>query len=84
MRVIRGKPIILQCNAMGIPFPNVTWYRDATPIEEDDRTHLLLSGRQLEIYDTTENDAASYVCVAVNAAGRLRHDIAVDILGTLY
>lgn len=81
MRVIKGKPLIINCPVMGIPFPNVTWYRGTDLLEEDDRTRFLLSGRQLEISDTTEDDAALYVCFGVNAAGKVRRDFEVEVLG---
>ena len=35
-----GSAISLRCNATGVPAPRVTWYKNDTPIQSDDRIRI--------------------------------------------
>lgn len=83
-KFIQGKVLILNCPAMGIPFPNVTWQREREPIEAGGRVRLLLSSRQLEITGARQSDTARYTCVATNEAGQAKKDFDVNVLGKEY
>ena len=62
--------VILPCEAAGVPFPEVTWYRDGTPLDPrtDPNLERLVSG-SLRIKTVREVDSGTYRCVAFNQAG---------------
>ncbi len=80
-RVIKGRPVIFNCPAMGIPFPNITWYKEGIPIREDGRIRFLASGRQLEVSFSQNKDSARYTCVATNVAGQAKQAYDLKVYG---
>jgi PKD repeat protein len=54
--------VTLTAAASGSPEPTYRWYRDGV-------TYSSWTGSSLTLYDLTDNDAGSYVCVATNSAG---------------
>jgi len=71
----------LNCPVQGIPFPNITWLRDRTPVVESAKIRILLSGRQLEIAMADKADMAVYTCLAVSIAGRAVQEFNLSVLG---
>jgi len=80
-KVIKGKVALLQCPVQGIPFPNITWYKERKVVVEGPRTRVLSSGRQLELSMTEEKDGGKYTCEAVNTAGRASQAFNLSVLG---
>lgn len=65
-----GSPLTLPCNAVGIPPPNVTWYRNAEALDEisDDR-YKVQEDNSLAIKRLTIADMGMFQCFARNEAG---------------
>ena len=71
----RGVSVKIQCIAKGVPFPKITWYKKT---EESNHRVLVRSGSTDKILDDHSisishaelADAAEYICVAANIAGR--------------
>ncbi|XP_067585037.1 hemicentin-1 isoform X1 [Pseudorca crassidens] len=62
------KPIMLPCEADGLPPPDITWHKDGHVIMESVRQHILSSGA-LQIAFAQPGDAGQYTCTAANVAG---------------
>ncbi|TKC39276.1 hypothetical protein EI555_002961, partial [Monodon monoceros] len=62
------KPIMLPCEADGLPPPDITWHKDGHVIMESIRQHILSSGA-LQIAFAQPGDAGQYTCTAANVAG---------------
>ncbi|XP_032884067.1 hemicentin-1 isoform X2 [Amblyraja radiata] len=74
--VVVNNPARLECEASGIPMPNLTWLKDGSPISSfSDAVQILSGGRVLAITSAQISDTGKYVCVAVNAAGEQQRDI---------
>ncbi len=70
-KVIINSSYIVDCPAIGIPPPNISWFKNGEPIPIVDTPHLrfLQDGHQLEILRARVADTALYECRAVNNAG---------------
>uniref|UniRef100_A0AC11BQX3 Hemicentin 1 n=1 Tax=Ovis aries TaxID=9940 RepID=A0AC11BQX3_SHEEP len=62
------KPIMLPCEADGLPPPDIMWHKDGHVIMESVRQRILSSGA-LQIAFAQPGDAGQYTCMAVNVAG---------------
>ncbi|XP_044798654.2 hemicentin-1 isoform X4 [Bubalus bubalis] len=62
------KPIMLPCEADGLPPPDIMWHKDGHVIMESVRQHILSSGA-LQIAFAQPGDAGQYTCMAANVAG---------------
>ncbi|XP_068397521.1 hemicentin-1 isoform X4 [Eschrichtius robustus] len=62
------KPIMLPCEADGLPPPDITWHKDGHVIMESIRQRILSSGA-LQIAFAQPGDAGQYTCTAANVAG---------------
>ncbi|KFO28580.1 Hemicentin-1 [Fukomys damarensis] len=62
------KPIMLPCEADGLPPPDITWHKDGHVIMESIRQRILNSGA-LQIAFAQPDDTGQYTCVAANVAG---------------
>ncbi len=69
-------------------YADVSWFRDGKVLHSDDvgdygvakyHTSAHKDNRSLTIYDTTEEDAGLYNCVAVNPVGELWHEFALTV-----
>ncbi|XP_060056373.1 hemicentin-2 isoform X2 [Erinaceus europaeus] len=64
---VAEEEVLLPCEAVGIPQPNVTWQKEGhTPAGSS--TQVLPSG-QLRILRASPEDAGNYFCIAQNSAG---------------
>ncbi|XP_047376654.1 hemicentin-1 isoform X1 [Sciurus carolinensis] len=66
--IATDKPITLQCEADGVPPPDVTWHKDGHAVVESIRQHILSSGA-LQIAFAQPEDTGQYMCMAANVAG---------------
>ncbi|XP_065792281.1 hemicentin-1 isoform X2 [Muntiacus reevesi] len=62
------KPIMLPCEADGLPPPDIMWHKDGHVITESVRRRILSSGA-LQIAFAQPGDAGQYTCMAANVAG---------------
>ncbi|KAF5916712.1 hypothetical protein HPG69_005507 [Diceros bicornis minor] len=62
------KPIMLPCEADGLPPPDITWHKDGHAIMESIRQRILSSGA-LQIAFAQPDDTGQYTCMAANVAG---------------
>ncbi|KAK8746869.1 hypothetical protein OTU49_016869, partial [Cherax quadricarinatus] len=71
-RVQVGFPVRLTCQIVGIPKPQVSWYKDDEPMPPDDAHTMWQEDGHfytLEISSSTHDDAAVYSASAVNPFG---------------
>uniref|UniRef100_H0XAK9 Hemicentin 1 n=1 Tax=Otolemur garnettii TaxID=30611 RepID=H0XAK9_OTOGA len=62
------KPLVLPCQADGLPSPDVTWQKDGRAVVDSVRQRVLSSG-SLQIAFAQPQDAGQYTCTAANVAG---------------
>ncbi|XP_075384531.1 hemicentin-1 isoform X2 [Tenrec ecaudatus] len=62
------KPVMLPCEARGLPPPDITWHKDGRAVMESVRQRTLSSGA-LQIAFAQPGDSGQYTCTAANVAG---------------
>lgn len=64
-------PVRLTCQALGVPFPVVSWFKDGIKLAEDDRIAFLQEDQfsTLEISRTYLEDSGQYTATAKNELG---------------
>ncbi|KAK2908097.1 hemicentin-1 isoform X2 [Channa argus] len=79
--VTKGGDVTLQCAAMGVPQPAITWLKDGRPITGQNSAIVLSEGKLLQIKDAKVSDTGRYTCIAVNVAGQAdsKHDVTVHV-----
>ncbi|XP_058380273.1 hemicentin-2 [Diceros bicornis minor] len=73
-------PLMLLCEATGIPPPEVRWFRGEEPISPREDTYLLAGGWMLKMTRAQEQDRGLYSCLASNEAGEARRNFSVEVL----
>ena len=66
--VILGETLVLQCAAVGVPMPTITWVKDDKPLNSNDRINITDDGT-LIIRDAIPQDVGEYHCVGRSPAG---------------
>ncbi|NXS76521.1 MALT1 protein, partial [Pandion haliaetus] len=61
-RVEVGKPLQLQCAAMGVPAPSYQWYRNGNLLEHQKKKKLWITHAKI-------SDSGTYLCCASNSHG---------------
>jgi len=81
--VIVNRSRVLECVAVGVPKPVITWYKDGSPLVlgplGDVRS--LEEGAKLEIQSADVSDSGMYECRAVNDAGHDRIHYQLKVFG---
>uniref|UniRef100_UPI0035900F1F hemicentin-1 n=1 Tax=Myxine glutinosa TaxID=7769 RepID=UPI0035900F1F len=80
--VMVSEPVQLQCEASGVPTPNLSWLKDGIPISSTPGNNALQirsDGRILSLSHVQTSDAGLYTCVAVNVAGEGRNDVTLRV-----
>lgn len=71
--VYLGKSVVLECQAQGLPTPNISWVLPdrsvVRTVSGSERRVMLLANGSLEIKHTNYMDKGIYKCIASNAAG---------------
>ncbi|XP_034035488.1 hemicentin-1 [Thalassophryne amazonica] len=78
--VIVKNPVVLSCEASGIPLPAITWQKDGRPVKSTSSVHVLSGGRSLRLMHTGVEDAGTYTCIVSNSVGEERKNFHLDIL----
>ncbi|XP_076785058.1 titin isoform X2 [Arvicanthis niloticus] len=71
-RIPENSNAVFKCSVIGIPPPEVTWYKEYMCIEPDDRKYVISEEKgthSLRIRDVGPSDSATYRCRALNSAG---------------
>ncbi|XP_043559497.1 myotilin isoform X6 [Chiloscyllium plagiosum] len=72
----------IDCKVSGLPPPELIWYLNGRPVQQDLGHKMLVSGKgvhSLIIDAVTESDAGQYECVAINRAGQCRFTINLEV-----
>ncbi|XP_050310715.1 protein sidekick isoform X2 [Anthonomus grandis grandis] len=64
-----GSALSLPCDVIGIPKPNVTWYRNSQELDLSDKRYVIEEDNSLMIKKLLITDNAMYQCFARNKAG---------------
>ncbi|MCL4142859.1 UNVERIFIED_CONTAM: hypothetical protein GTU68_007555 [Idotea baltica] len=76
--VTRGTPVKLECYAVGLPSPKVSWRRENNALLPTGGS--VFSGNQLLIPSIRKEDRGTYYCIAENGVGRgARRNINVEV-----
>jgi hypothetical protein len=76
-----GDAIILNCQAMGTPKPEILWYKDESPVEPSSTIKIMNDGTELRISMIKTEDIGDYTCLARNGEGQISHTARVIIAG---
>ncbi|XP_067391212.1 hemicentin-1 isoform X2 [Emydura macquarii macquarii] len=72
--------VILTCEVIGNPVPQITWIKDGQSLTEDGDHQILSSGRFLQITNAQVADTGRYTCVASNIAGDKSKGYSLNVL----
>ncbi|XP_051581270.1 hemicentin-1-like isoform X1 [Myxocyprinus asiaticus] len=73
--VVVNDPVMLDCEASGVPVPSLTWLKEGSPVSSfSDGIQVLSGGRVLKFLSAQVSDTGHYTCVAVNAGGEQQRD----------
>ncbi|KAJ8966484.1 hypothetical protein NQ317_018469 [Molorchus minor] len=64
-----GSPLSLPCDVLGIPKPNVTWYRNTEELDLSEKRYVVQEDNSLLIKKLSITDSGMYQCFARNEAG---------------
>ncbi|EDL27218.1 mCG147919 [Mus musculus] len=71
-RIPENSSAVFKCSVIGIPPPEVRWYKEYMCIEPDDTKYVISEEKgshSLRIQDVGPSDCATYRCRALNSAG---------------
>ncbi|XP_067825529.1 hemicentin-1-like [Heptranchias perlo] len=66
----RGAGVTLECNALGVPRPTLTWMKDGRPVVSRRGIQVENEGQSLKVQRAQEHHTGRYTCLAVNVAGQ--------------
>lgn len=72
--------LMLACFALGVPRPNITWYKNGVPVEEGPGITLGEDG-VLTIERLKKDDEGLYECIARNVEGVAKTSAVITVLG---
>jgi len=77
-----GSRVLLTCDAIGQPRPDVTWLKDGVELETSGRRYSVQRSGSLQLTAVSVNDSGLYECIARNDAGTARRDVVLSVQGT--
>lgn len=79
--ISEGSQVRMTCKADGSSDPVFTFYRDSTPLTNNENTEI--NGKTLKLLSVSTNDNGVYSCKAENRAGEAasRNNLTISILG---
>ncbi|XP_062909434.1 myotilin isoform X4 [Mobula hypostoma] len=72
----------IDCKVSGLPPPELMWYLNGQPVEQDMGHKMLVSGKgihSLIIDAVTARDVGLYECIAVNRAGQSKFTVHLEV-----
>ena len=81
--VIVDNPVLMTCEANGIPAPQITWTthgEDVADVKDASTFHVLANGA-LRIDRVTTEDSGMYECIASNVAGNASKAVTLTVHG---
>ena len=84
--VLEGDPFSLQLQVFGNPKPNVTWYFEDQPLEENEFMRITSKGgwHKVEFDEVLVDDEGFYRCVAENELGVVETETSLLVDGKLF
>jgi hypothetical protein len=79
-------PVIIDCEVIGSPEVNVTWYHNGSKVKEDGYHRTSYDGRvaMLVVRKVSPKDGGKIECVAENSSGKVSADCRLVIQGKIY
>ncbi|XP_037653920.1 hemicentin-2 [Choloepus didactylus] len=77
---ILNSSISLPCDVHAHPSPEVTWYKDSQALSLDEEVFLLPGTHTLQLARVRPSDSGTYMCEALNAAGRDQKLVQLSVL----
>uniref|UniRef100_A0A7N4PBZ1 Vascular endothelial growth factor receptor 3 n=1 Tax=Sarcophilus harrisii TaxID=9305 RepID=A0A7N4PBZ1_SARHA len=74
--------IEMRCPVAGAHVPDIVWYKDERPLEEESGIDLADSNQRLSIQRVREEDAGRYLCSVCNAKGCVNSSASVSVEGS--
>ncbi|GCC29770.1 hypothetical protein chiPu_0008212 [Chiloscyllium punctatum] len=78
--VVVNNPVVLACEASGIPLPSITWLKNGQPISLNGAFRILSGGWILRLMHPAVEDSGRYSCVVTNAAGEDSKSFNLNVL----
>uniref|UniRef100_A0A8C1GCV3 Hemicentin-1 n=1 Tax=Cyprinus carpio TaxID=7962 RepID=A0A8C1GCV3_CYPCA len=80
LSVVVKNPVVLSCEASGMPLPSITWLKDGQPISASSSVRVISGGRGLRLMHAAIEDAGRYTCIVSNSAGEERKNFDLNVL----
>ncbi|KAJ0032742.1 hypothetical protein NQD34_002823 [Periophthalmus magnuspinnatus] len=71
--------VTLECEARGVPFPSITWYRNHEAILSHRQAQYMERGQYLKIPRVQASDAGLYICRVTSVAGTAEKTYKLDV-----
>ncbi|XP_055041763.2 hemicentin-1 isoform X2 [Misgurnus anguillicaudatus] len=78
--VVVKNPVVLTCEASGMPPPAITWLKDGQPVNMSSSVRVISGGRGLRLMHAASEDAGRYTCIVSNSAGEERKSFDLNVL----
>nr|XP_055041763.1 hemicentin-1 isoform X2 [Misgurnus anguillicaudatus] len=78
--VVVKNPVVLTCEASGMPPPAITWLKDSQPVNMSSSIRVISGGRGLRLMHAASEDAGRYTCIVSNSAGEERKSFDLNVL----
>ncbi|XP_063100238.1 hemicentin-2 isoform X2 [Cavia porcellus] len=77
---VLNSSVSLPCEALAHPSPEVTWYKDDEALALGEEVFLLPGTHTLQLPRVQPSDSGTYLCEALNAAGRDQKAVQLSVL----
>ncbi|XP_073667498.1 hemicentin-1 isoform X2 [Paramisgurnus dabryanus] len=78
--VVVKNPVVLTCEASGMPPPAITWLKDGQLVNMSSSIRVISGGRGLRLMHAASEDAGRYTCIVSNSAGEERKSFDLNVL----
>lgn len=81
MTVLLGNSVSMFCNILGLPDPEMRWYKNRLLIQNDTKIEFSSGMQTLKIENSTMEDSGEFKCVGENRLGKVEKLIELKIVG---
>ncbi|XP_036375886.1 hemicentin-1 [Megalops cyprinoides] len=74
-----NNPVTLECEARGVPFPVITWYKNGQALLSNRQALYVDRGQFLKIPQAQVSDAGQYTCRVTSVAGTAEKPFELDV-----